>query len=1166
MQAQVAGALKGRKRREKNSNDLMAELLRDFFEGESGESAAERARQMEDKTRAKLGGTTVAFESDHKKSVKHEKQIDGLLLQVQKRMSRSRNYNSLASIVFFASIYLVVVIMQNKDLQAHNAIQSAFQATILAGLLGASNGMGVDVSSGCVSSADTILDWLQTDFVDRAWDDPICGDGTCEWDGQEYPGFGRFGCIPDCGRYLFTTKITVDLQVLYNASSKAINWNLLKVDPRGRSPNFKWNIYSDTMGDFLLAEDARPEDGSLVIEVPDGEFELHLYQSTKMSEILDITDITVNRPFGPKIDPATVPERVGGLPDFAYGDKREALAAQTEHLNQLMDYCFGGAIDLNTFDWNCMSPFDEHFMKMFGTYGMNGTIKMGNGTKDTVNLVEVPFCEVVSNGRKGMAVNTSLIALTAARTPCPTSRRRGERFVVRKEAAEADKAQYASMREVLERHPTFRKNRDKLRAEQPHLFAPESGPMRKLLSNHSFPDFTVDHWANGMLTGQASCAEHKDCKQGYQPLIDFATGSFSATRNWGGGPGQFCGKAKDCNTCGWCTDHNSAVDGRCPQDLCPGSGGLPECISAELLLQNFRCPDKYKFEVRKFFKDRPTVAGSAKERPRYLTPFNRLVGSVMISLERKNVTSCVAGEGEAYPGVRKTSVISFINATGTESVCLADGANTEPYSVDSVLIPTSSIYNGKASFNQAYNMTVGERADLNGVDAGWGFFNHSYDQLLQKIKDPQEIHPDYAEHFNAYLDSRSTREQATNYITYLREGKFFDDYTSAAKVTFVTFNIDSNVFCHNEYEFTWELGGAIRWQSTMRTVSGPPVYRWGGEGSTNSMQQPLEVLAMIFLAVNCILETKDIVTSFRIMKPQNYFLNAWNCFDWIHFVLMWAGWGYWVTYGDMAWKFKMKDSYPGVHDPFAGMRYFQTNATDEVEFLHFIDDVSALASQFRTYNELVGLSILLFVVRVIKNLDFQEHLGLVSRTIVAAIPNILHFLLLFMLVFFGYAVVGHILFGHLHEPSSTISDSFEFLFLDMLIGYDPSSYRNHFLQSTYREVFYLYEYSFIIILFMVLFNVLLGILIDTYIEVKEQIDQEAPDFIPEAIEILTSNALDFLLDNKKRMPDATLEAILKAHKGGVPSQSQLSNDMAKSTAPPPSIILPVFMCRMCFFY
>jgi hypothetical protein len=261
MQAQVAGALKGRRRREKNSNDLMAELLKDFFEGESGESAAERARQIEDKTQGLLGGTTVAFDQDHKKSVKHEKQIDGLLRKVSERMSRSRNYNSFASIVVFASIYVAAVLMQNKDLQAHNAIQSAFQATILAGLLGASNGMGVDVSSGCVSSPDNILDWLQNDFVDRAWDDPICGDGTCEWDGQEYPGFGRFGCIPDCGRYLFTTKITVDLQVLYNASRKVIDWNLVNVDPRGRSPNFKWNIYSYTMGDFLLAEDARPEDG-----------------------------------------------------------------------------------------------------------------------------------------------------------------------------------------------------------------------------------------------------------------------------------------------------------------------------------------------------------------------------------------------------------------------------------------------------------------------------------------------------------------------------------------------------------------------------------------------------------------------------------------------------------------------------------------------------------------------------------------------------------------------------------------------------------------------------------------------------------------------------------------------------------------------------------------
>jgi len=253
-QAAAAAALKGRKKREKNMDVLMTEMLQDFFASESAGGAAERAKQIEEKAKGKLGGTTVAFDSHMKKSVKHEKQIDGLVQKVTERMARSGNYNSFASICVFFVIYVTAVMLQ-QDTEAHNAIQSAFQATILAGLADASN------SLGSLVSPDDLLDWLQNDFVDRAWDDPICGDGTCEFDGQEYPGFGRFGCIPDCGRYLFTTKITVDLQVLYNASRKVIDWNLVNIDTRGRTPDFKWNIYSYTMDDFLLAEDARPEDG-----------------------------------------------------------------------------------------------------------------------------------------------------------------------------------------------------------------------------------------------------------------------------------------------------------------------------------------------------------------------------------------------------------------------------------------------------------------------------------------------------------------------------------------------------------------------------------------------------------------------------------------------------------------------------------------------------------------------------------------------------------------------------------------------------------------------------------------------------------------------------------------------------------------------------------------
>lgn len=249
--AAIAAALQGRKKRDNMRDTFMTEMLDDFFESESGASAADRSNKFKGITEGKLGGTTMAFDKHLKKSVKHEKQIDALMAKVGDRMSRSGNYNSFATILVFFILYVTAVMMQ-QDTPSSSAIQSAFQTTIIAGLDG-----------GQISSPDDLFDWLQADIVDRGWDDPICGDGTCEWDGSEYPGFGRFGCIEDCGRYLFTTKITVDLQVLFNASAKMLDWDLSSVNSRSRTPNFKWNLYSHTMGDFVLADDAKPEDGSV---------------------------------------------------------------------------------------------------------------------------------------------------------------------------------------------------------------------------------------------------------------------------------------------------------------------------------------------------------------------------------------------------------------------------------------------------------------------------------------------------------------------------------------------------------------------------------------------------------------------------------------------------------------------------------------------------------------------------------------------------------------------------------------------------------------------------------------------------------------------------------------------------------------------------------------
>lgn len=624
-----------------------------------------------------------------------------------------------------------------------------------------------------------------------------------------------------------------------------------------------------------------------------------------MSELLDITDITVNRPMGPKILPETVPERAEGISDFQYGDKREALASQSEHVFQLFDYCYGGSIDILTWDWTCWQPFDSHFISMFGAYGVNGTIKMGNGTRSTANLVQVPFCQITPNGLQGLEVNTSKLALQAARVPCPARRRREQQVVISKEQQEAQsQVRPFHIREQMERLRAAGKLPplpEQHMAEGKH----NERSMRSLLAalNITVPDFTVDHWTVGV-----QCAEHKDCKQGKTQI--FEGFPLAKSRFWSNTAGSFCASDNQCDVCVQCQDNAKAVDGTCPQDLCPGSGDFPECISAEKLMEDFTCPDKYTFQVRKFFNDTPSVAFPANVKMRFLTPFNRLVGSVLVSQSRKAKTSCVAGEGTANPGVLKPSIIEYINKSGSASTCLGDDADTAAYGVDSVLVPTSSIYDGKAMFGAAYDMS--ERADLNNLNAGYGFFNHSYDTILTQLKDPTLISGDFADAFNVYFDSRSTHSQASNYVTYLREGGFIDDQTETLKVQFVTFNIDSNVFAHLEFDFEFLKGGAIVWDWTMRTLPGPPVYRWGGEGSTSPMQQPLEVICMILLAINCILEFRDVVTAFRIMRPHTYFMNGWNWIDNIHFAIMWSGWITWVSYGDRAWKFEMKESYPGV--------------------------------------------------------------------------------------------------------------------------------------------------------------------------------------------------------------------------------------------------------------
>lgn len=109
------------------------------------------------------------------------------------------------------------------------------------------------------------------------WNDPVCGDGVCSFP-VEYPAFGRFGCIADCGlSTLPTSTVTVTVTAGYRQNSvvtqsmqeafvAATRWNLCF-----------WSNYTNVPTQLCWFEKARAfasatETQTLVLNLPDADW------------------------------------------------------------------------------------------------------------------------------------------------------------------------------------------------------------------------------------------------------------------------------------------------------------------------------------------------------------------------------------------------------------------------------------------------------------------------------------------------------------------------------------------------------------------------------------------------------------------------------------------------------------------------------------------------------------------------------------------------------------------------------------------------------------------------------------------------------------------------------------------------------------------------------
>jgi hypothetical protein len=568
-------------------------------------------------------------------------------------------------------------------------------------------------------------------------------DGTCETP-TEFPGFGRFGCIPDCGQYTKTTTLTINLQTFLQASkSDAIAWDLSGV-PLQNNPNFTYNIYSDTMGDFIFANDMDPNE-KVMVEVPDGNLTLHLYQTAEMSAVLDFQQIYEQL----GVLHTTLPPRTATT-DFTYGDPREILSASTVIMDAINAYCWAG---VGPPDPKCLAtPAQDTLIRVLGSYGLAGTVTMSNGARGRDTLVDLAYCSAVPNRTAGLRDPANKAYLLAAAAPCPAARR------------------------ALTPAPSPRLAAPPAPAAPRRAGARALGGGAVLADPGCFGDFKY-------VTGEVDCAGAMDggcplywyqvCVMKIPPYMAYRVQCGNHSDCAGAFQAPLCATGGLCVPCGFCqVDEDDAVDGRCPQDACPGSGGWPRCVNGAALVAPLApadgagadasagaggaagggCAAQVGFAVWAYHEpgDAVEVQPAPAERARTLTPSNLLLGPVAVAQRRRRAAACLPRGG----GLAGSSYFGDLACRGGE----ADGA---AYGRDPVFLPSSSIYNGKLDPTDFYAPAevlppppaAAAGVNVTGRAAPAGFFAHRYGRNGSRVREGE------GDLFRLYFDGRMSADQ-----------------------------------------------------------------------------------------------------------------------------------------------------------------------------------------------------------------------------------------------------------------------------------------------------------------------------------------------------------------------------------------------------------------------
>lgn len=417
-----------------------------------------------------------------------------------------------------------------------------------------------------------------------------------------------------------------------------------------------------------------------------------------------------------------------------------------------------------------------------------------------------------------------------------------------------------------------------------------------------------------------------------------------------------------------------------------------------------------------------------EDRKGYVMTYNRLVGKIrMRQLRVEPGYAC-----RLSPTIMQTGLLS-------------DGTRRRRQFVDYCF----ARYSKEASSNKSFGANESLWHPFTG---GFAYSNETENKLTGRVIQGQVAAYD-GSGFVRDLDATS-REGYVSAVEELKQNLWVDAQTRAVIVSLNLYNGNYNYYCISQFLIEFTEGGTVVPSATNKVVS-LDLYEIDEFSRINRV---LVVFLPDFLTIfgTLIYFLRFLYKLYRVRRVTKSFRpmlrDSWNTIELL--MLMTLGGTYFIR-----WQFLSNEERRNF-DPFKATGYTEMSGLAAAYSSMFMGDSS---------------TVLVLVVKALKYFALQKDLMLLQKTLVQAITDLVVFIALLCVLFMGFVLMGHNIFGMQAEGFNSIQNTLGTLFLILLGEFDYLE-----MQSVHPVWSFIYFIFFVIFMFFIVLNIFLAILNDAY--------------------------------------------------------------------------------------